>query len=62
MNYTALARFIGYLAAIALGGVLIILGAVRGDFALIAAGAGFAGLGGMAAPNTPVRTGNHGAS
>lgn len=48
----AQARVLVYLLTAAVGAVLIVYGAVRADPAMIAAGAGYLGVGGLAAGNT----------
>lgn len=58
----ALARFIAYLAAVALGLFMAVYGVVTGDAMLTASGVGLVTTGGLASTHTPVRTGNHGAS
>jgi len=51
MTPAELARLGIYLIGAAAGAVLIVIGAVRGDAALIAAGAGLLTTGSIAAPN-----------
>lgn len=60
MNYNALARFIVYILAAIAGVVLIVIGGVRGDAALITSGSGLLVTGGLAGANTPMRSGDHG--
>lgn len=57
----AQARFLGYVLGAAAGAVVCVIAAVRGDLALFSAGAGLLTLGAIAAPNTPVKTGDHAA-
>lgn len=56
MNYAAIARLAIYLAA-AVGGVIAIgYGVTHNDPATVATGVGLLVAGGLAAPNTPIRS------
>lgn len=54
MNYAGLARFILYILGALLGVFMAVWGVIHEDAALVTSGLALAGLGGIAAPNTPL--------
>lgn len=53
MNINALARLIGYIAAVLLGLFMTVWGVIHTDPALVATGLALVGVGGVAGANVP---------
>lgn len=54
-----IARLAGYLAGLALGVIMVVVGVIRGDWQLIGAGLPLAGLSTVASRNVPATAGQH---